>query len=62
LPAAVAEGEREIRLAGFFGFDLFADHHKAGSDDLVLVAGALGDIKILHSLLQCKSESIGIRA
>ena len=58
LPAAVAESKSEIRLTGFLGLDLFADHDKVGSDDLVFVAGAIADVELFHSLHQCKSESM----
>ena len=42
LAAAVAEGERQIGLAGFLGLDLLGDHDKSGGDDLVFVLGAVG--------------------
>src|SRR5580704_2135707 len=58
LPAAVAESQSEIRLPGFLGFDLLADHDKVGGNDLIFVAGAVADVELFHALNQCKSESM----
>ena len=49
LAAAVAEGQGEIRLAGFFRFDLLADHDEVGGNDLVFVAGTVADVELFHS-------------
>ena len=38
LAAAIAESERQIRLAGLLGFDLLGNHDEARGDDLVFLA------------------------
>ena len=49
LAAAVPEGEGEIGLAGLLRLNLLRDDHEAGSDDLVFLAGAVGDKEFFHA-------------
>ena len=49
LAGAVAEGERQVRLAGLLGLDLLRHHHEAGRDDLVfLLRCSRGDEELFH--------------
>ncbi len=57
LPTAVAESEGEIRFPGLLRLDLLSHHHEIRGDDLVFVAGAIADVKLLHAAHQCKSET-----
>ena len=48
LPAAVAQSQRQIRLACLLGLNLLGNHNKAGDNDLVLEAGTVGKKKFFH--------------
>ncbi len=50
LAAAVAEREREVRLAGLLGLDLLADDDEGRGNDLVLLSRAVADVEIFHGL------------
>ena len=52
LTAAIAERECEVRLPGFLGLDLFGDNDKSGSDDLIFVARAIANVKVLHQMTE----------
>src|SRR5215468_7393720 len=49
LTAAIAQDEREIRLARLLGFHLFRHHNEAGNDDLIFLLGAIADEEIFHA-------------
>src|ERR1700683_1197746 len=56
LAAAVAEGERQVTLAGLLGFDLLAHDDESRSDDLILLPHAIADVKVFHRLSEGKGR------
>src|SRR5579871_196690 len=62
LTASVAQSQRQVRLTGLLGLDLFRNNHESGGDDLVLVADAIADVKVLHGMSEYRTKkAIGDR-
>src|SRR5215469_10180200 len=56
LPASVAQRQRQVGLARFLGLDLLRHDDESGGDDLILVANAIADVKVLHGCLSIKQR------
>src|ERR1700687_836659 len=56
LAAAIAERESEVRLPGFLGLDLLANHDESRGDDFVLQSRAIADVKIFHGWSEYKGR------
>src|SRR5215472_7909100 len=56
LTASVAQGQRQVRLTGLLRLDLLRHHNEGGGDDLILVADAIADEKVLHGMSEYRTK------
>src|SRR5215471_2394131 len=61
LPASVAQRQRQVGLARFLGLDLLRHDDESGGDDLILVANAIADVKVLHGMSEYRTKGAGTR-